>query len=85
MNLKLTQTLYDCDPRYTGRTVIITKLDNDTVQVRSKLGNVSSVRRDRIHANAQRRSGYATIMPDTHKETAAATTEVAHGHHHDPQ
>lgn len=72
MNLKLTQTLYDCDPRYKGRTVIITKLDNDTVQVRSKLGNLANVRRDRIHAKAERRTGYATVVPDTHKDAAAA-------------
>ena len=63
--LHVGQILYDNDPRYSGRTVEITRIEQRYIVCKCGPREVI-IRHDRVHSNAeQRRSGYSIAAPTT--------------------
>jgi hypothetical protein len=77
------QILYDNDPRYSGRTVEIIRIEQRYLVCKCGPREVI-IRHDRVHSDAeQRRSGYSIAAP-TAIAGRGKPTSVAHGAAQEP-
>jgi hypothetical protein len=60
--LHVGQVLYDNDPRYRGRTVEVIRVEERYLVCKCGPREVI-IRRDRVHSDGERRSGYSIVPP----------------------